>query len=349
MSPYAGNDSPTSSSERVHNARAVSAIERVGEHTTATLRAVDQTGDCTVLAVLPADCGRVGDEAGPHTRCRALRYRLPHHFFLGARHGQRRERLLGHVATELGEDRAGMHRARALTRVASASIELDREQDVRRLRSSVCLPRVVRRAFEVDVVEHHVAESVTGGREIHDARRSAGEQRAQSVDEHEVTEVVRSELQLEAVGGATWGVAITPALAMITSRRSWSARTRSVNARIDASDARSTSRNSTVAPLVVAAARTTSAAASPLTGSRTPSTTLAPCATTRPRRLLSQSGRRARDQDPFARQIDAVQHLVRRRLASEAHSGSFARRARHTVSSRSPPRYRRRPQPPIFL
>ena len=56
------------------------------------------------------------------------------------------------------------------------------------------------------------------------------------------------------------GVAITPALAMITSRRSWSASTPSVNARTEASDARSTSRSSTAAPVAAAAARTGSAA-----------------------------------------------------------------------------------------
>ena len=50
--------------------------------------------------------------------------------------------------------------------------------------------------------------------------------------------------------------------------------------RIDASDARSTARSSTLAPAAAAAARTGSAARSPFVTSRTPSTTSAPCAAT---------------------------------------------------------------------
>ena len=76
------------------------------------------------------------------------------------------------------------------------------------------------------------------------------------------------------------GVAMTPALAMMTSSRSWSASTPSVKARTDARDARSTARSSTSAPRAAAASRTGTAACSPFARSRTPSTTLPPCAAT---------------------------------------------------------------------
>ncbi len=77
-----------------------------------------------------------------------------------------------------------------------------------------------------------------------------------------------------------WGTAMIPALATSTSSRSWSACTPSVKARIDANDARSTSRSSTFAPVAVAAARTGVAAASPFCRLRTAMITLAPWAAT---------------------------------------------------------------------
>ena len=87
----------------------------------------------------------------------------------------------------------------------AASVELDREEDVRGLRSAVRDPGVVRRAFEVDVVENDVAEAVPGRRQVDDARGSSGEQRTQPVHEHEVPEVVGAELGLEAVARPTLG------------------------------------------------------------------------------------------------------------------------------------------------
>ena len=86
---------------------------------------------------------------------------------------------------------------------AEPPFELDREEDVQRLRLPVRVPRLVVASFEIEIVEIGFADVVTGRRHVHDARRRSGEQRRDNeVREQEVPEVVRAELELEPVGGA---------------------------------------------------------------------------------------------------------------------------------------------------
>src|SRR4051794_597114 len=150
----------------VPTTRSPSMVERVVVHAHAGTGTARGTGDVAVLAVAATDLVGGRDERAPHARRRALRDRLPLRRLSPARVGERAERLLGQVTTELRDDRARVHRAGALPRGATAPVELHREQHVGGLRASVRLPRVVRRAFEVDVVEHDVAEAVAGRGEV---------------------------------------------------------------------------------------------------------------------------------------------------------------------------------------
>src|SRR5262249_61183452 len=82
-----------------------------------------------------------------------------------------------------------------------AAVEADGEEDVRGLRLAVRLPLVVRPALELDVLEDDGRHVMAARADRHDAARRAGAQRwHEEARREEVAEMVRAELELEAVG-----------------------------------------------------------------------------------------------------------------------------------------------------
>lgn len=161
-------------------------------------------GDRAVGEVAAADVVDVGCGRGPHLGRRAVRNPLDR------RHVRGGDLLLqvapgvaGQVPAEAGRDHPGMHRARAHAPRPQQPVEFECEQDVRGLGRTVGLPRVVvlRGVLVVRVVPADPRRDVPGGAEV-DHARALVEARHQQVGEQEVAEVVRPELELEAVGGA---------------------------------------------------------------------------------------------------------------------------------------------------
>ncbi len=106
-----------------------------------------------------------------------------------------------HVAGELGTNPAGMNRRCAHAPTAMAPIELHREQDVGRLRAAVGGKGLVARLLEARVFQIDIREAVPGRGQV-DQPPAGAEQRGDAIHEHEVAEMIRAELALEAVGRA---------------------------------------------------------------------------------------------------------------------------------------------------
>src|SRR5256886_12311489 len=89
----------------------------------------------------------------------------------------------------------GVHAASSET-----SLEADREENVGRLRLAVGEPLVVRSMFELDVIEDHRRHVMAARADRnHAARRTLTQSRGEQTGRNEVADVVRAELQLEAV------------------------------------------------------------------------------------------------------------------------------------------------------
>jgi hypothetical protein len=86
--------------------------------------------------------------------------------------------------------------------VFEAALELEREQQVGQLRLAVRRPAPVAPSLPVQVIEPDRAEPVGRGGDGDDA---LGDERQQQVGEGEGTEMVRAELELEAVGRTPLG------------------------------------------------------------------------------------------------------------------------------------------------
>jgi hypothetical protein len=81
-----------------------------------------------------------------------------------------------------------------------AAVKLDGEENVGRFRARVGHPRVVFRLKEVRILEAELRHAMPRGRDDHDAP-SFGDERRDAVDQHEMTEMIGPELELEAVDG----------------------------------------------------------------------------------------------------------------------------------------------------
>ena len=114
--------------------------------------------------------------------------------------------LLHQVAGEVGRDHAGVDRVRVHAAGAEAPLELHGEEHVGGLRLPVGRPLLVGPVLEVDVLEDDGRSLVAEGADRDDARgRSAQERRRDQTGRQEVTQVVRPELELEAVGRLGFG------------------------------------------------------------------------------------------------------------------------------------------------
>src|SRR5579871_3816957 len=128
-------------------------VESIGADADPDGHVLRDRGNMAVLAVTPADFLGRGTEAGPYRRRRPLRDRLEGDRFETLSAGQLLNERGRHVATELGQDRARVHRAGANAAALEALVEGDSEENVRRLRSAVGNKLLVGRPFEVRIVE----------------------------------------------------------------------------------------------------------------------------------------------------------------------------------------------------
>src|SRR3989475_1778788 len=104
------------------------------------------------------------------------------------------------VSAELSQDAARMQGVGVHAASPETSLEADREENVGRLRLTVGEPLVVRSALELDVIEddrRHVMAARADGN--HAARRGLAQSRGEQTGHQEVADVVRADLQLEAV------------------------------------------------------------------------------------------------------------------------------------------------------
>src|SRR3989449_8071393 len=104
------------------------------------------------------------------------------------------------VSAEFGQEAARMQGIGVHAASPEALLEADREENVGRLRLAVGEPLVVRSALELDVIEddpRHVMAARADGN--HAARRGPAQSRREQTGHQEVADVVRADLQLEAV------------------------------------------------------------------------------------------------------------------------------------------------------
>ena len=237
------------------------------------------------------------------------------------------------MAAQLGADRSGVHGKGTHTAIGETVIELDCEQDVGGLRPPVAEPRLVRRAFEVGVVEVHVAEPVPSRAERHDAGRRGGDERGcEQVREQEVPEVVGAELQLEAVGGGAEGASHDTGVVdehvetvMVGEEAGGACPNTRQRGELELAHLEVGSRHRRADALhrrptaIEVAHRHGDGRAVGGDG---------------PRGLLAQAGRRTGDEDPPAPQVDTLEHIVGRAVRSEArHRGSLPRGRRMSRAS----------------
>src|SRR4029077_9918578 len=164
------------------------------------------TAHVAILAILPADLLRRCDHSRPHgsrgslgnglplKRPLTLPGELPIDFFdysfdpAGLR-----------VTTQLGPDASRMNSRGADPASPVTFIECNREEDVRRFRSTVGDKRFVGRALEVGIVQVYVRIAMTGRRQVDEPPSIANKGR-HPTDQDKVPEVIRPELRFEAVG-----------------------------------------------------------------------------------------------------------------------------------------------------
>src|SRR5436305_3449742 len=105
------------------------------------------------------------------------------------------------MPAQLSADCAWMQRESPHTSILETTIELDRVENVRRLRLAVGDELVVLAPLPVGVVEVDITQLVTVGADHDDAARGAPNHRGhQAADQYEVTEMIGPELKLEAIG-----------------------------------------------------------------------------------------------------------------------------------------------------
>ena len=182
-------------------------------------------------------------------------------------------------------------------------------------------PRVVRRALEVRIVEIDVGEPVPGRAQHHDARAFT-EHRQEQLREQEVAHVVRSDLELEPVGGLALRTrhharVLDEHVEVVVGRAELPREPTHVGERREVQrheleprvrDGRADARRRRLAPLGVAH------------GHRDGGTVRGE----RPGGLLPQPGGRTGHEDPGVGEIDPVEDLVGRGPVVEAHRRSLA-------------------------
>src|SRR5262245_36325957 len=93
---------------------------------------------------------------------------------------------------------ARMHRRCTYASLTVPLVELNREQDVGRLRSAIRDERFVGRPLEVRIFQIDIGEAVTCRRQVDHAPAFA-KQRREPIDQYEVTEVIGAELRFESI------------------------------------------------------------------------------------------------------------------------------------------------------
>lgn len=112
--------------------------------------------------------------------------------------------VLADVASGAGADGPGVHGGRTHAAIAMAAIERRGEEGIRELGSGVGQLRVIVRAFDVEVVQIAIGRAIRRGGDDDEAAARA-QQGGDPVNQHEVAEMIRRQLQLEAVIGAREG------------------------------------------------------------------------------------------------------------------------------------------------
>src|ERR1700730_11661700 len=158
-----------------------------------------------VLAIAPAN--RVGrrDKGRPYRGRRTLRHGLEaklRRLIVSGAETQARPHLLHqlrrHMAPKFSLDSARMQRGCAHAASLKPAIESHRVEDVCGLRTAVCGKRLIRSPLEIRIVKIDIAQLMTRRRKSDDSS-ARFEQGQEPIDEHEVPQVIGSELRLEAV------------------------------------------------------------------------------------------------------------------------------------------------------
>jgi hypothetical protein len=109
-----------------------------------------------------------------------------------------------HVASQFGLYHSRMHSRSAHALIPVPSVEGDREEDIRCLRSAICYPRVIRHPLKVGIVEVDIEITVTQRGEV-DQPSAFADQRYYPIDQDKMSKVIGAELRLKAVRGmAKW-------------------------------------------------------------------------------------------------------------------------------------------------
>src|ERR1700733_5635981 len=129
--------------------------------------------DVAILAITAADLVSRSNYGCPNRSCRSLRNRLPLEGSL-ALCCKLLIHLIDHrlyaariqMAAQLGVDASRMYGRGAYPTLPMAPVESNREEDVCCLRAAVSDERLVRRPFEVGILEIDVGEAVACGRQV---------------------------------------------------------------------------------------------------------------------------------------------------------------------------------------
>src|SRR6266436_4524480 len=160
-----------------------------------------------VLAILSTDFISRSNYSGPHRSCGSLRnsFQLEGCFALGRKPLIRLlDRLLDvdgvQMAVQLCLDASRMYRRCAHAITSMTPVESNGEEDIRSLGAAVGDPWVVRCPHKVGIFKVDVGEAVPGRREI-DQTPSLADKWRDTVDKHEVPQMIGAELRLEVVRG----------------------------------------------------------------------------------------------------------------------------------------------------
>ena len=226
------------------------------------------------------------------------------------------------VPPELGGDHARVHRVRVHTLRPVPTVELDRVEDVGGLRLPVRRHLRVLALLVVRVVPVDVRHRVAARAQHHDTRRRArDQQRQQAADEHEVAEVIRAEVQLEPVVGATERHRHDPGVGDQQVERDRATRANAVG---EVPHARERAELEHLVRDVGVGHRrraASSTAAVPLSSLRAVIVTDAPAGREGARRLLADARGGAGHEHGATREVDAVEHV----------GGRGGRRVRHAA------------------
>src|SRR4029077_10262390 len=163
------------------------------------------TPDMTVLAISAADLISRSNDSGPYRSCGPLRngLQLEGCFALGRKPLIRLlDRFLDvdgfQMAVQLRLDASRMHGCGAYAIPSVTPVESNGEEDVRRLGPAVGDPWVVRCPLKVGIFKVDVGEAVPGRGKV-DQTPSFADKWRDTVNEHEVSQMIGPELHFKAV------------------------------------------------------------------------------------------------------------------------------------------------------